>query len=1141
MTSVIHRANVLGHHSHVTRCIPHIPYFHSFPSHLLAEATLNCLFSYSQRTPQPSGTNAARSTKLQGWMPSPPDSFQTLDERLASSPPAEHEGENPLRSELRLSKKKKKKLQKHATVAATRQNELGDREVWLDDEISTTTSPTTGQNVAQGTTILPQESSFVEETVALSDAETHLHISPLTSSTFPSTQVVPPQSISTSTAAGTGSPPTRTVNLQDRRRSPASSKPAFLTSQTHRESIGLTRQRFVEPPPPHMPQAHFFSLPDLGLISKSETNSPAGSDGYVCCLGSFADAGDDASARKARDTLLVGSEGGLEVYRVMPNKLEVVGRLEGLRGAVVGAQIIPFTGKYDGLRASRPLIALIIHGPMMNEAEVKREVEPIGYYQTTAEIYSLQTQRHVTTIFRCLPVPVERPIVGQWSSLPKPTGCLSLFAEGRYVAIASGESGETWVFTHSSDEAFEGAEYRCIGKFWTSLQDLTPVTSTRSASVSDNSGDSMEPREQKRRPLISLSERWLVVTPPLSPHTISIQATPLLSDNFPIPPGMATHAAPPQPLVNCEAVCTDTEGTWTRLGRQAAQGFVKYSQKGIEMGLQGWKELTSPSQPTGPTMHDRTPQREESFPPTKGPSEDPSRFAKEPSLVSIIDLETLTHSDEQKSKYPTLPMATFALADGCSFLSLSATGTRLLTASRRGEISTVWDLMHVAHGVSRRASSTAEDIHWGPRVTQVQHITRNSSSIIVDCAWTRDDDALALLTAHGTVHLHENPIYVSRMKSKRKAAAVSTVPEKANATIGISTGLSPPSSNHGFIGTIRSSWQTVSTQVNSIRTTNPASALGLPTTFAGFREATASAGNAGSRAVARGISQGYTVAKGGASDYWHAEENKIRHKALQDSASFKSLRWIQRQNASSLAIVCGGTVHVHPVQRVMRYKGDESISGLRHEKYSHKAFALPPITTRSETGSKNAEICTGEGPHGFWSLQHSAPAPVDNRHKNAQSLKQEANGQANDVETNPPFCPFHVDARVDIFAFDEFTNSSHHNMGNMVLHKFCERGHGLVNEEPWTFGSTLPPSTKMNEHDVHDLDVSSDYDGEADDYHPSQAESTLLVKSAPSGNGETLIRINTRRKSRQAYNQDLQSSVKRDGEFESLDDSDGVI
>jgi hypothetical protein len=614
------------------------------------------------------------------------------------------------------------------------------------------------------------------------------------------------------------------------------------------------------------------------------------------------------------------------------------------------------------------------------------------------------------------------------------------------------------------------------------------------------------------------------------------------------------------------------------------------------MSWQGWKELTHPT-PPGQTNHQRISSKEELFPPTKGPSEDLARLAKQPALVSIIDLQSLLEWEDVKPKYTPAPVATFALVEGCSFISLSATGIRLVTSSRKGEVSTIWDLTQVAHGVPKQVSSRRgghdldeDDSGSGPCIRQIHRIVRNSPSTILECAWAVDDDALALLTANGTVHLHEVPsaFLSSARKRKRRHASssISTVgasnPEKANATVGLIAAGSPPSSGgnyastQGFLSTLKSGWQSVSTQVSSLRenasnanapTTpasitstpsggNPGSAGGpaflggvLPTSFAGIRDATAAAGNLGSRAVARGLSQGFTAAKGGASDYWHADDNKIRvalNTAPQNISSSVStvainagnsktlalpstlealaaattaianphrIRWIRhRPNSSSAAaaaasaldiviIAAGGVVQVHPVSKVVRRKGDEFIRGLKHERFSRKAFTLAPIATRlSQSGkisngpSSDKDTCAELGPHGFWSLRRSPtgtptnPAlgiiPPSHRHFN------NSHHAANDVETNPPYCPFHVDPRVAVFAFDESPGGGNSQYGarnpaantpgaweifrsaGYADHEqqyVAPRGRGRgpldtsSSPRPWVFGGPLPNAVRLND------------------------------------------------------------------------------
>ncbi|EME48789.1 hypothetical protein DOTSEDRAFT_67737 [Dothistroma septosporum NZE10] len=924
-------------------------------------------------------------------------------------------------------------------------------------------------------------------------------------------------------------------------------------SQARRESFATQRPRSVKPPPPHMPQAHFFGLPDLGIMNfgqKQETGKAAGSDRHCCRLDTFADAGDESSARKARDAILVGCEGGIDIFRILSNKLEIVGRLEGLRGAVIGAKILPHTDRTDGIQLLRPLIAVVIHGPMLDdrrdsgpegeEGEVDETNAPTQF-QTTVDVYSLQTQCYVATLYSSPPVPIEQPVVGQVSSLPDPVGDLEVDAHGHFITVSSGKSGEVFVFTQSSSDGHDDTRFRCIGKFWTSVQKFMSTTPAR-----PTNGDvsvPVEVKEEPRKPLYSLSRRWLAIVPQSSTSSISIQGSATTSQTSPNPPGISTHAAPPPPLVSCEVVGTDVEGAWSRLGRQAAQGLVKYSQRGFEMGLQGWKELTQPSPPGGRQNHDRSSSRDELFPPTKAPSDDPTRLAKEPAIVSLIDLESLLMHGDHRPKHVPPPMATFALVEGCNYLSLSSAGTRLLTASRKGEISTIWDLVQIAHGVPSSDNAPDDEFSTSPCVKQLLRVARNSPSTVLDCAWSTDDDALAVLTAHGTIHLHEVPSRPNRKRKRTKAP----VAEKADATVSVSAGMSPPSVNQGFLGSIKSSWQTVSTQVNSIRMSNAPSTFALPTTFAGFRESAAAGGSAASRAVARGFSQGYTAAKGGASDYWHADDNKIRHaKESQEPFSAKSLRWIRRNNSTSVAVSCGGSVHVHPVQRVTRRKGDAILSGLKHERYAHKAFPLPYITTRSETGgiqSLKTNSCTDQGPHGFWSLRTSISPPLAGRRSSLQA-GQILRGKSNDVETNPPYCPFHIDSRVSIFAFSEHDSESQYGALE-TLDDFQARGYGIPDEDAWTFSGSLPYSTKVNERmpdEVYDSGPNDNYDhDEEDEDVASQMESKLTIQPARKSKGGEQIRINTRRRSKAQGMVRERAAVMAEGDFELLDDDEGVF
>ncbi|KAM0716166.1 hypothetical protein Q7P37_008680 [Cladosporium fusiforme] len=845
----------------------------------------------------------------------------------------------------------------------------------------------------------------------------------------------------------------------------------------------VPRKSFVEPAnPPHMAQNHYFGVPGLDLgrgAAKPEKGAKqAGSEHYCCCFDSFSNAGDAASATKAKDALIVGWEGGLDVFRVLKDKMEIVGRLEGLRGSVVGAKIIPWSSENGDTTTPRPLVAVVIHGP--SEQQAFDAEEPTRHYQTTVEVFSLHNQQHLSTLYRSLPVALPEAKLGQFATVPEPVGDLRLDTKGKYLTVSSGKSGEIFVFAQGRESASSGG-FRCIGKYWTSLQSRFDVQARPNGSAENLPGN--EAPEPQTSPLMSLSGRWLAFVPPSSSSRISVQGTLALSEDSQQPPGVGAHLAPPQPSVTCDIVGLNSEGVLAKFSRQAAQEILKASRRGIEMGMAGWREFTQPSPPS------RTSQRADNgeemmFPPTNAPDDGTKRVTKEPAVVAIVDLERLIDAEENNAKHLPPPLASFALEDGCNYLSLSADGLRLLTASRKGESSNIWDLRHAAHGSYHKRDVDEGDAVVGPHVTRIQSIVRSTQSVVLDAAWARDGNFVALLTAHGTVHLHEVSSRQESQKRRRKSTITAPVAEKADATVSLSTGLSPPSSN-GFLGGIRSGWQTVSTQVNAMRSNTTTNAntesrgtfVGIPTTFAGFREVTNAGAAAGGRAIARGLSQGYSVARTGAADVWHADDNKIKHKDPLNNDAARSVRWLRSRSGMSVAVACGGKVHLYPVQRVSRPRGESTFSGLKAEWKGRREFPLPPIATTNAftPPGKPSSSCAQQGPHGFWSLRAPVGFPASSR-PNTHNLHSQASSESDKAlyETNPPYCPLYIDRRVSMLGYADSSSSY-----DLEIHDFQTKGHGLddADEQAWLFGERLPPATKLNERSaVSEASLSDDED-----------------------------------------------------------------
>lgn len=929
----------------------------------------------------------------------------------------------------------------------------------------------------------------------------------------------------------------------------------------------VPRKSFVEPVnPPHMKQNHYFAVPGLdfgrGATKPEKGGKQAGSEHYCCCFDSFGNAGDSASAVRAKDALIIGWEGGLEVYRVLADKMEIVGRLEGLRGGVVGAKILPWSNFSGGSPSLLPLVALVIHGPMDGQARDDDDQASDGedtnkHYQTTVEVFSLQTQKHEATLYKSLPVALPEAKLGLFATVPEPVGDLRLDAKGSFLTISSGKSGEIFVFVQRREGA-NMSNFRCIGKYWTSLQSRFDVQTKPNASTEHVTGsDVLEPQTT---PLLSLSGRWLAFVPPSSSSKISVQGTLALSEGYQQPPGVGSHLAPPQPLVSCDIVGLNAEGVLAKYSRQAAQEFLKASRRGIEMGMAGWREFTQPSPPSRTSQ--RTEGGEEVFPPTNAPGDDTRRATKEPAVIAIMDLERLLDAEESHAKHLPPPLASFALEDGCNYLSLSTDGLRLLTTSRKGEVSNVWDLRYAAHGSYQTRDVGNGDAVMGPHVNRVQRFVRNSHAVVLDAAWARDGNFVAMLTAHGTIHLHEISARAQESQRRRRKSTVTATPaDKADATVSLSTGLSPPSSN-GFLGGIRSGWQTMSTQVSAMRAPNPApesrATFGIPTTFAGFREVTNAGAAASGRAIARGLSQGYSAARIGAADVWHADDNKIKHKDAPNNVAARTVRWLRTRSGMSIAATCGGKVFLYPIQRVTRQRGETTFSGLKAESKGRREFGLPPIaTTSAATQSSRSNSCAQQGPHGFWGLR--APAFTQHNIADASSQKlQDTESDKAHYETNPPFCPLYIDRRVSMLGFNSPSHGYDGGLHDLAVSEFQIKGHGLDDEQPWLFGEPLPSSIKLNDRSaVSDADVS---DEEDDRHHHDMStfEAELdgaggMETSRADGNVQSRILINpanneirinsSRKKPRKVAKAPVKAAAtKADGDFELLeDDEEGAL
>ena len=881
-------------------------------------------------------------------------------------------------------------------------------------------------------------------------------------------------------------------------------------------------------PLPHEDQPHlhgYSALPDLAsLIPTAAPNRDAGLQpgerGYFVGFDSLSTSG-HAPSLGADNVLILGYEGGLTIHRVGPpanarvdrRKSEEIGRLEGLKGAVIGAKILPATWGQDSYRELRPLIAVVLHGPVFppeekrdNEAEAdegdgsgtedgKQMSSTAGsapdvhhvlkQYQTTVEVFSLFNQQHLATLYSCPPVDVSFNANGE-PAIPEPQGDLRVEARGKFVIVASGTSGEVFIFssyTRKPDVEIPNHCWRCVGKLWTSAISRS-IPGTNQGSMSSNAtelnlGTANEEDERiKSMPLLSVSHRYLALVPPsVSGAHITPKGIVLLPNELVKPPGLVNTIAPPAPANNC-VLDSQNVSLVSRLSREATQGLLKGAQWIGERGMEAYNTYwartspphTSPNQRPVSTGYGLTTEQQTVFPPTHAFSQNSARAAgDEQKQVAIYDLQRLLDAEENpKIKNAVTPVAAFELSSGVSYLSFAPSGMALLTVNRKGDENALWSLMKAVHSSASSSPLTIPtedetskcDTQVQPQsVRQIWKAERMSPARVVDVAWSEPrGDRVAILTDRGTVHVHDLPSAVlhwplSRRRTTRQHLAVQDPIGEENGAIGASA-----------LGSKRwsSALETINGAVKSVRDGSRSLSIGGGP-FAGINMATpAATAKGGGKMVRRGLEKGYDVLASNAEGLWNREDSMLRLQNPPDGfVNPGIIRLIQGTNGSgvgkgerarsSLAVVEGAAVKIHPIRQVASSR--RSKHGMDRVKVSKRCreFALPSIpdhvyppsfidAVERIFGSRNP------GPSG--PADNHEDGGSDQHHDNVNpnlksgvgitghwalrssrpnAARQEAEREnwhaIMEAESNPPYQPFHFDRRFALYAYVELSSS----------------------------------------------------------------------------------------------------------------------
>ncbi|KAL9086621.1 MAG: hypothetical protein Q9165_007064 [Trypethelium subeluteriae] len=648
---------------------------------------------------------------------------------------------------------------------------------------------------------------------------------------------------------------------------------------------------------PYESEVRSYGVPNVEVLGFPHHGNPAGSSIYYCGWDSLT-TGAFYPSTHTENVLLIGSEGTLDTYLTTESKLTHYGRLENLPGAVIDARILANPDEQSTARTHEdsPFVVLTLHGPIIHWDEPYEQTrlieteERIMTYQTSVEVYSLQTAKHVCTLYRTKPFNLDEPFGSKRFVPPPPQGDLRIEVRSRFLVVASGISGEVFIFKYGKESQFQ-----CLAKLWTSTQ-IPPSYSV--------SSEPDFPIRYYSKPILSLSLRWLALVPPTSTSSINGEV-PLVSEDQAKPPGFNSFTCPERPVEDCVIDAPDVE---TLLNR-ASKYVIKNSRVLGERSREAWNSYWGPSQQfsSTATQMDIGLPSTEYFPPTHGIGNTHSAPNRDPTLVGVYDLERLAEHAEGVSHHQTLkPLATFPAPLGCSFLSFSPDGRYLMTVSDKGEYQFIWHCFDI---VNAEASWTTRYNHEGV-LREVARFSRNSEANIVDVSWKCPyGEVLAILTAKGTIHVHALPPEATAWPLKPRARGTKDVPED-------DADLDRPLSSDWASSAVSGAKMAFGSISSAARRTRSSSSPSRhPTSlYSSIGSTLGSVASSGSRFVTKGVTSGYGFASDQLAYLRHASDNKIHLPPSHlVSPSAQRIRYLNGARSDSLiAVIEDGHFTLYP-------------------------------------------------------------------------------------------------------------------------------------------------------------------------------------------------------------------------------------
>ncbi|KAK3375310.1 hypothetical protein B0H63DRAFT_275535 [Podospora didyma] len=780
------------------------------------------------------------------------------------------------------------------------------------------------------------------------------------------------------------------------------------------------------PPLPHQPQAHFYGAPDIDLDLQQQSGMKAGERSYYFGFDTLPTLSADYVPGKD-NVVLAGYEGGLEVFAVGKRGLEHASSLKGLRGGVYQAKILPWTSAGSDLF---PLVAIVVHGPALpqpasgssdgdydavsadrseamanvnSDASSKDNRAAAGFldsYQTTVDVYSLRTGRLVSVLLEAPKIPLKTLITSPIFKAPPCSGAFQLHADGGSIIVSSGITGECWVYRQLPVSNEYQVNFRCHGKLWTTLQQPPKGDP---AQEPDRSRPAIPSRPRPQSAIVSVSGRWVAYCPAAPSSQIALRAS------VPVPtygraPGLSTLTPPQLPPANSDVDVPLSESVVNKIVRDATQELIQGAKWVGKQGLQAWNNYWNPQmgqQPRSPTMapqgwggagaaRPEPPQ----FPPTHGTVTPP--VAKEPGIVSILDIELMGTSANLH------PITTFGIPHGCSFLSFAPSGLSLFTASSKGDVQTVWDLMRIQYTKASPLQTTGLPSSGGPRVRQVAQFSRMTVARVVDVAWTRPNgERAAMVTERGTVHLLDLPSSAFTWPPPRRRSQAQD--GKGSMTEGSNSAVSMASNALSSVREVARPLIARPRRSNSNVPQLAGSGIGEYATHGG-------------KVIAASISHSLGKTSSALNQLRHTGENRVSLPNSASSPGSSCVVWVSGRKHHLLFVLGAGLVRTFPTKSRRAHAGGDR----RAPRLSHcRDFKLPSLPDDSLSPYVRSIL----DPDEFFEFSDKELDAGNNtlvlNQGKARGLPNELSAESSipqaEIESSAPYQPFHTDRRVGLY------------------------------------------------------------------------------------------------------------------------------